>query len=122
MRSVSGLIRNIVRRPSRLQADQADVPQHLQVLRHRGLPHLQRLHDVADRAFVTGQEFEDVPPPGFGDGVEGSDVVEARATPQLYIPIWEYVNCQLRAGPRRASASASHPRRSVSGGTFRGTA
>ena len=49
---------------------QADVTQHLQVLRHRRLCHLERIDDIADRALVTGEELEDVPAPGFGDGVE----------------------------------------------------
>jgi hypothetical protein len=65
------------------------------VLRHRRLRHLERVDDVAHGAFVAGEELEDVAAPGFGDGVEGSEVVEARATSQLYIPVWEYVKWQI---------------------------
>src|SRR5262249_36819671 len=50
---------------------QAGIPQHLQMLRDGRLRQLERVDDVADRAFVAGEELEDVAPPWFGDGVEG---------------------------------------------------
>ncbi len=49
---------------------QADVAQHLQVLRHGRLPHPEAVDDVADGTFVGGEERKDVAPPRLGDGVE----------------------------------------------------
>lgn len=52
-------------------ADQPNIAEYLQVFRHRGLPHFEGVHDVAHGTFVGCEELENVPPPGFGDGVEG---------------------------------------------------
>ena len=49
--------------------DEADVAEHLEVLRHGRLRQLEGVDDVVDWPFVN-EEREDVATPGFGDGVE----------------------------------------------------
>ena len=79
--------------------DQADVAQHLQMLRHGRLAHPEAVDDVADRAFVGGEEREDVPPPRFGNGVERSDVVAARGTIAIIFPYRNMSSTAAKAAP-----------------------
>src|SRR5215218_4614274 len=69
----------------------ADVSQHLQVLRHRGLPQLERARDVGHRALVAPDELEDVTPARLRNRVEGIRRGRGAGHEPLYIPIWEYV-------------------------------
>jgi hypothetical protein len=57
--------------------NQADVVEHLEVLRYRGLTEADCCNDVADGTFAGGQVKEDVAPTGFGDSVKTSEVVAA---------------------------------------------
>jgi len=50
--------------------DEVDIPEHVQVFRDRRLLQLQCLGDFADRPFTGGDELENVPAAGFGNGVE----------------------------------------------------
>ena len=50
--------------------DESGLAQHAQVLRDRGLRHLQHLFELTDRAFRCGQEREDGAPVGLCDDAE----------------------------------------------------
>ncbi len=52
------------------KAHQTDVPQHLEVLRHRRLTEIEVRDDVADVTFVRREVDEDVAALSFSDGVE----------------------------------------------------
>ena len=52
------------------QGDEVDISQHVQVLRDRRLPQLERLGDFAHRPFIGRDELEDLSTTGFGNGVE----------------------------------------------------
>ena len=71
--------------------DQADVAQHLQMFRYGRLAHPEAVDDFADRAFVGGEEREDVPPPRFGNGVEAIRRGGGAGHDRDHIPMWEYV-------------------------------
>src|SRR5262245_58946148 len=76
--------------------DEADAPQHLQVLRHRGLHQFEGLGNLVDGALFGGDDFQNVASTRFSDGVEGIGSRRcARHAKYVYIPIWEYVK---RAG------------------------
>src|SRR3954470_3480914 len=49
----------------------AHLPQDAQVLRHLRLGEAEHVDEVADGPLAGHQDVEDLPPPGFGDGVEG---------------------------------------------------
>src|ERR671913_923025 len=68
-----------------------DVSQHLQVLRHRRLPQLERVRDVGHRPLVAPDELEDVTPARLRNRVEGIRSRRGAGHETLYIPIWEYV-------------------------------
>ena len=92
--------------------DEADVTQHLKVLRDRRLAHLEGISDFGDGALLAGDELQNVPPAGSAMALKGSDVVDARATPTLYIPIWEYVKPEKR---RDTVQEISESRKHLSG-------
>src|SRR4030095_12392393 len=50
---------------------EADAPQHLQVLRHRGLHQFEGLGNLVDGALFGGDDFQNVASTGLSDGVEG---------------------------------------------------
>src|SRR5215467_14223720 len=52
------------------KADQTDVAQHLQVLRHRRLTEIEVRNDVADVTFLRREVDENVAALSFSDGVE----------------------------------------------------
>jgi len=53
------------------KADQTDVTQHLQVLRHRRLTEIEVRYDVADVTLLRREIDEDVAALSFSDSVEG---------------------------------------------------
>ena len=76
-------LREVVQRPERLNLGaiedlaslsphihEADVAQHLEVLRDRGLPQAERHDDVADGPFVEREVHQDFATANFGDGIE----------------------------------------------------
>src|SRR4029079_1528898 len=84
--------------PVAAHRDQVDIEQDLEVFGHRRLLERERVGDLADRSLFAGDEFENLPSPWFGDGVER---IRRRGGAchrrQLYIPIWEYVKRRGRA-------------------------
>src|SRR4029450_12580740 len=54
--------------PSRM--NQADVVEHFEMLRYRGLTQADCRDDIADRPFSRGEVKKNVASPGFGDSVE----------------------------------------------------
>ena len=76
-------LRPLVKRPDRFYVgavehlaslppdmDEADVAEHLEMLRHRGLSHTQPRHDVAHRPLAECEVHQDVAPAGFGNRIE----------------------------------------------------
>src|SRR5207249_4308528 len=56
--------------PRTAHADQAHLAQNPQVLGDLGLRDVERIDDVVDGLLALSEQVEDLPPPGFGDGVE----------------------------------------------------
>src|SRR5262249_56696327 len=94
---------------------QADIAEHLQMLRDRRLRHLELVDDVAHGAFVTGEKHENVAAPRFGDGVERIGRRRGAGHGLLYIPLWEYVKSRSGSRRRYGSARDRRPTRTASG-------
>jgi hypothetical protein len=71
--------------------DQANIPEHPQVLRYRGLLQPQRIYNVPHRAFLQREIVQDFPPPRFRHRIESIRRCRRSCHVQQYIPIWEYV-------------------------------
>src|SRR5262245_53383322 len=80
------------------KAHQADVPQHLEVLRHRRLTEIEVVDDVADVTFLRRQIDEDVAALTFGDRVE--DVRCRRSAGHSRELYSQYGICQSSFGVR----------------------
>jgi hypothetical protein len=50
--------------------DQAHLSKHPQVLGHLGLSQAQQADEVVDRSLPAGEEIQNLPASGFGDGIE----------------------------------------------------
>src|SRR5436190_8034911 len=81
-------------------ADDADVPQHSQVLRHGGLRQLQRVDDFVYRSLIAGDELENRASLRFGNRVED---VGARCGPGHSEIICLYGNMSSRICPPPAT-------------------
>src|SRR3954469_1452570 len=86
-------------------ADDADVPQHSQVLRHGGLRQLHRVHDFVDRSLIAGNELENRTALRFGNRIED---VGARGGPGHIDIIFLYGNMSSISEPY-AQAEALSP-------------
>src|SRR5215471_8312875 len=78
------------------KADQTDVAQHLQVLRHRRLTEIEVRNDVADVTFLRREVDEDVAALSLSDGVE--DVRCRRSAGHSGELYSHYGICQLPEG------------------------
>src|SRR5688572_20685978 len=73
--------------------DQTNLAQHLQVLRDRRLPQLERVGDLADRSLLERNELQDVPAARFGYRVEG---IRSRRGARHRQVIYSYIGmCQV---------------------------
>src|SRR5687767_5165086 len=51
-------------------AHRADLAEHAQMLRHLGLGHAERAHEVVDRVLAAGEHVQDLAAPGLGHRIE----------------------------------------------------
>src|SRR5262249_34145537 len=92
---------------------EADLFEHSQVLGNLRLGPAEGSHQVVHRTLPAGEDIQNLPSPGLGNGVEGIECGKGTWHGVSYIPIWEYVKClyatiaaslrivfQLRAVPR----------------------
>ena len=87
--------------------NQADIQQHLEMLRRRWLKQVELLHDVADPPLTSRQKDQNVPSSRFGDGVEHIRGRGGSGHVPNYIPITEYVNAPVYSTPMRSFAHST---------------
>src|SRR3954453_17843819 len=104
-----------IQRPSAVAPcrDQVDAAQYLQVLRHGRLRHLEGVGDVVHRSLLGRNEFEDVPAPWFGDGVEGTRRGRGAGLSRLIYSHGGISQARPRTGPPALTSAltTSGPRR-----------